>query len=105
MKLKKLIKDLIEENSIKFEEGRTAEDLLWVLQVILAAETYGVINENYYYYRQNVQTSVTNQISVKKLKNLCHVITSEVAIAKKNMKYESYSIHYYISYYISLKEY
>ena len=87
---KAIRRSFLEENSIKFEEGRTAEDLLWVLQVILAAETYGVINENYYYYRQNVKTSVTNQISVKKLKNLCHVITSEVAIAKKNMKYDTY---------------
>lgn len=83
-------RSFLEKNSIKFEEGRTAEDLLWVLRVILDAETYGVINENYYYYRQNVQASVTNQMSVKKLKDLCHVITSEVVVAKENMKYDAY---------------
>jgi len=94
----KIIKlSFLKKNNILFDEGRTAEDLFWVLQNIIYAESYGIIEKDYYYYRQRIQNSVTDSISVKKVYDVRFAISQGILLARKKSEYarEIYSMMAY----------
>lgn len=57
---------LIEKNNLRFpDDRRVSEDLGFVLQCILKAESYDALPINYYYYRQAREGSITNRVTYK----------------------------------------
>ena len=56
-------KDLIVNKGMYFEDGKVANDLQWVKEILFKAESFGYYDKPYYYYRQNRNGSLTNVIS------------------------------------------
>lgn len=57
---------LLEKNNLRFpDDRRVSEDLGFVLQCILRAESYDALPINYYYYRQAREGSITNKVTYK----------------------------------------
>lgn len=81
---------LLTEHNIWFEEGRTAEDLYWVLQCIVYAKSYDALEMDYYYYRKDVKESVTNNISKMNLQDMLHAVSLGIEFANAFPKYRDY---------------
>ena len=75
-------RELIRSNQIFFEEGMTAEDLVWTLQCILHARSYRFLDFPFYYYRQMRAGSVTSMPNTQSLQDLKHAIDQGVACAR-----------------------
>lgn len=59
-------RSLIETNNLRFpDDRRVSEDLGFVLQCILRAESYDALPIDYYYYRQAREGSITNRVTYK----------------------------------------
>lgn len=59
-------RSLIEKNNLRFpDDRRVSEDLGFVLQCILRAESYDALPIDYYYYRQAREGSITNSVTYK----------------------------------------
>ena len=57
---------LIEKYNLRFpDDRRVSEDLGFVLQCILGAESYDALQVDYYYYRQAREGSITNSVTYK----------------------------------------
>lgn len=57
---------LLEENHLRFpNDRRVSEDLGFVLQCILNADSYDAMSIDYYYYRQGREGSITNNVTYK----------------------------------------
>lgn len=74
-------REVILEHHIFFEEGKTAEDLIWTLKCILYAKTYRSINMPFYYYRQIREGSVTFKTGIQSIECLQSAIQQGVALA------------------------
>lgn len=83
-------RSLLTAHDIWFEEARTAEDLYWVLQCMVYADSYQVLDINYYYYRQNVEGSVTSQITEQRLLDLSHAVELGIKLAEAFPMYQAY---------------
>ena len=71
----KLIRrSLINEHSIFFKKGLLAEDIDWTVRLLLAARKYNYCQNDYYYYRQNREGSITNTVNINKLYSLIYII-------------------------------
>lgn len=80
----KLIRrELILQHAVFFEEGVTAEDLVWTLRCILHAKTYRYLDRPFYYYRQMRDGSVTSVTTAQRLEHLHHAIAQGTALAKQ----------------------
>lgn len=80
----KLIKrKLILEHHIFFEEGVTAEDLVWILKCMLYAKTFRYLDFPFYYYRQMRDNSVTSVVTVQSLVHLRHAIQQGAEFARR----------------------
>ena len=56
----------IKENNIRFpNDRRVSEDLGFVLQCILNAQSYDALEIDYYYYRKAVESSITSKVTYK----------------------------------------
>lgn len=71
------------ENKILFKKGQLSEDYEWTLNVLLNADTFGCFNENYYFYRQNREGSITKKISEKHILDLINIIENMENISYK----------------------
>jgi len=60
-------RDFILEKRLWFKEDLYFEDMLWVFEVILAAETVLYHPHPIYVYRQNQSTSITGKLDAKKI--------------------------------------
>ncbi len=59
-------RSLIEKSNLRFpDDRRVSEDLGFVLQCILRAESYDALPIDYYYYRQAREGSITNNVTYK----------------------------------------
>lgn len=86
----KVIKSkLLKENKINFDIGfSAAEDIDWFLHVLEFAKLFDYYDEGeFYYYRQNREGSVTNNISEKHIKSLLEIIE------EWEIKIEAYPIY------------
>lgn len=80
-----LRRSLIEENSLRFpEDGRVSEDLGFVLQCILFANSYDSLPFNYYYYRQAREGSITNKITYRSFGGLKLFVEESVDLLTEN---------------------
>ena len=79
----KMVKrQLILSNHIFFEEGMTAEDLVWTLKCILYASSFRFFDFPFYYYRQMRAGSVTSIKNVRRLEDLMYAIEQGVSLGK-----------------------
>ncbi|MBS4829866.1 MAG: glycosyltransferase family 2 protein [Firmicutes bacterium] len=72
---------LIEKNNLRFpEDGRVSEDLGFVLQCILKAESYDTLSMEYYFYRQGREGSITNTVTYKSFLGLQAFLSESVEL-------------------------
>ncbi len=84
-------RDLIQRINLRFTEGRTAEDLLWSLRILIEAESLDIYTTPYYVYRKRVD-SISNIATMKQLDDLHYAISSclEFAETVNNENYYKY---------------
>ena len=68
--------NIVKEKQLFFEEGITAEDIKWSVELFTSVNKVDAVNELLYVYRQEVSTSVTASFSEKKFFDLYGIITS-----------------------------
>ena len=90
-------KNIIVQNNILFKEGKTSEDLIWCLKVFLNAYKFDALEENYYFYRQQREGSVTQSFNENKLLCLMEVISDSCIIAKNHQEVEE-AIYSFMAY-------
>lgn len=71
---KLISRKLIEKNALYFEYGKKSEDLDWTKKLLFAANSFGVCNVNYYYYRQLRTGSISNTLGFDNFKDIMEVI-------------------------------
>jgi len=91
---------LIQKHAVIFEEGVVGEDLVWVLKCLLYAGTYGYLDVDYYYYRQNHAGSITSRCDPKRFADQIHAVQQGAALARttaegKRFQKEIYSMMAY----------
>lgn len=71
----KLIKrKIIVEKELFFEKGALSEDIEWTIKLLLLAEKFAYCKEDYYFYRQNREGSITNTSGLKSINCLLKTI-------------------------------
>lgn len=79
--LKMVNREFLNQYQIFFRKGYVAEDYEWSLSIILHATRFGCCNENYYFYRQGRQGSVTSDITETYAYSLLRIIRNIESIA------------------------
>ena len=93
----KMIKlDLIRRKKIYFKKGLLSEDIDWTIKLLLSAGSFAYCDIPYYYYRQNREGSITNNVIPKRVQSLLYIIEkwSDKNIEKKYQK----EINSYLAY-------
>lgn len=67
-------KDIIEKKEIYFKEGIYSEDMDWTFRLYQEINTYSILNEDVYIYRQSRKGSITNKIKKKNIEDLYSII-------------------------------
>ena len=76
---------LLEKNHLRFpDDRRVSEDLGFVLQCILNADSYDALPIDYYYYRQAREGSITNNVTYKSFLGLRAFVEESVNILTEN---------------------
>lgn len=76
---------LLENNHLRFpDDRRVSEDLGFVLQCILNADSYDALSIDYYYYRQAREGSITNNVTYKSFLGLKAFVEESVGILTEN---------------------
>ena len=78
-------RSLVEKNNLRFpDDRRVSEDLGFVLQCILKAESYDSLPIDYYYYRQAREGSITNIVTYKSFLGLKSFVEESTDYLTKN---------------------
>lgn len=78
-------RSLIEKNNLRFpDDRRVSEDLGFVLQCILRAESYDALPIDYYYYRQAREGSITNRVTYKSFLGLKAFVKESIDYLTEN---------------------
>ena len=78
-------RSLIEKNNFRFlDDRRVSEDLGFVLQCILRAESYDALPIDYYYYRQAREGSITNRVTYKSFLGLKAFVKESIDYLTEN---------------------
>lgn len=85
--LKMVSRKFLMEKNIYFKKGQLSEDYEWSLFVILKASKYGCFNEDYYFYRQGREESITNSVSEAHILDLFSIILKMEKIALEKEYY------------------
>ena len=76
---------LLERNHLRFpDDRRVSEDLGFVLQCILNADSYDALPIDYYYYRQAREGSITNNVTYKSFLGLRAFVEESIDILTEN---------------------
>lgn len=76
---------LLERNHLRFpDDRRVSEDLGFVLQCILNADSYDALPIDYYYYRQAREGSIANNVTYKSFLGLRAFVEESVNILTEN---------------------
>lgn len=74
-------RELMLLHHLYFEEGVTAEDLVWSLKCFLYASTFRYLDGPFYYYRQSRAGSVTSRITAQSVRDLSHALYGGLSLA------------------------
>lgn len=83
-------------SNINFPVGLIAGDINWFIELIEKSKSFIVINEEFYAYRRQVNSSITNSFSVNKFENFLYVIELETNNVLR--KYETPFKELYLSF-------
>lgn len=105
-------KDVLVNNNIDFPLGRLSEDIDWCNDLSKKINTYRLIDEKYYVYRQGRSGSITFSISRKNIldiidmveKNVCEIKGGEDTYSVGLMKFNCYIYLSVIPYLSTLEE-
>ena len=90
----KLVKrKLIEDNKLYFQKNLLSEDIDWTVRLLLSAKTFNYCENNFYFYRQNREGSITNTVSMKHLYSLLYIIKKwslDISNNEPTNKYQKY---------------
>lgn len=71
----KLIKrEFLIKNNLFFEKGLLSEDIDWTIKMLLSIKEFKICNNEFYYYRQQREGSITNNINLKNVMDLLDTI-------------------------------
>ena len=79
-----LKRDFLIQNSLTFKEGIVSEDNEWILRVLRSLNSVVIINQPLYIYRANRQGSITNNISIKNIKDLLYIVKESLDFYDRN---------------------
>lgn len=74
-------RQLLIEHGLWFEKGKISEDIAWSVNVYLHAKTFGQITGPAYYYRQGRNSSITGQVTEKRISDLSYAIQQSMESA------------------------
>lgn len=80
---KMVLRDLLISKSIQFIKGQLSEDYIWTLKLLKNAKTFGASNNEYYFYRQNREGSITKQLGEKHFTDLLDIIDYFILESRK----------------------
>ena len=92
---KLLKKELFESGELYFEKGIFSEDIEWCMRVLMKAESFDFVCENFYYYRQR-EGSITHSIKQQNCVDLKNSIIKCINLVEDN-KFDK-MLNYYIAY-------
>ena len=76
---------LLEKNYLRFpDDRRVSEDLGFVLQCILNADSYDALPIDYYYYRQGREGSITNIVTYKSFLGVKTFVEESISLLTEN---------------------
>lgn len=78
----------LEENNITFIEGIKAEDIDWLLNVLLNADKFSAVNRAFYVYRKYRDGSITGTADVKSVEDILYTLD----IWTKRLNEEKYEV-------------
>lgn len=79
----KLIKrEFLIENEVFFEKNTLSEDIEWSLKLLIYAKSMGIVNRDFYVYRQR-DNSITHSISEKHIDDLFKIIKNSLTLINK----------------------
>lgn len=77
-------RDFILDNNLFFQKGLLSEDIEWSTRVLLAADSYDSCNSKFYIYRKQGQSSITNSVNLKGVRDLLYIIKKWTNKCKKD---------------------
>lgn len=93
-------RSLFSNSQLDFPLGRLSEDILWCSKLATIVDSYEILNDTSYMYRQNREGSITYKISEK---NILHILKSvdegidnmqDISILDKDSLYRYFSYSY-----------
>lgn len=103
-------KDLFKENALRFKEGILSEDIDWNARLIINAESFDVLNNSFYIYRQR-DHSITHSKTLRHIEDLLeHIEFCAGILNKDNNKvdfideYMSYIAYQYMTILVSIQQ-
>ena len=67
-------RDFIRKNVLKFLHGYQSEDIDWLLNVFIHAESFSAVNNPFYIYRKYRNTSITGKVNKKTVTDLAFIL-------------------------------
>lgn len=90
-------RSLLINHSIFFEKGIKAEDIDWIINVLIHSKTFSVLNKIVYVYRKNRQGSITNTSDHKNIEGILFAIEKWKNNLESNLLEESYALLHYLA--------
>lgn len=70
-------------SGVRFVKGQLSEDIEYCSRILLSAGRFAVLPKNFYVYRQERKDSISNNIGIKNITDIFHVIEKYVKKAKE----------------------
>lgn len=103
-------KDFFVKNNLYFKEGILSEDVEWSIRLLLCLTSLDYVSNNYYYYRQSREGSISTTFSLKHIKDYKNflnegiqlITNSKISLEKKEtiFNYLGYQYLVLMAYYV-----
>lgn len=90
-------RSLLVENSIYFKKGIKAEDIDWIINVLIHSKTFSVLNKIVYVYRKNRQGSITNTSDHKNIEGVLFAIDKWQSKLEACLLEERFALLHYLA--------
>ncbi len=90
-------RSLLIEHSIFFEKGIKAEDIDWIINVLIHSKTFSILNKIIYVYRKNRQGSITNTSDHKSIEGILFAIDKWQNKIESSLSEERFALLNYLA--------
>lgn len=80
----------LQNHELYFPPNKSYEDLYWSFRLFVYADTFDYCSEDYYYYRQNREGSITNTFTKDKFKHSIDIIPYVMTLLDQTKNNEGY---------------